>query len=315
MLSLSDVKVTCVGGVALDRIFLVDQLPEGTSKTVARDFAERGGGMAATAAVAIAALGGSSRLVARVGGDMAGEKIIAELTRAQVMTDTVLVATDGRTATSAVLIDNSGERMLTNFKGHLPTEPDWIPLDHLRGQSAVLADVRWLEGASRVLESARKLAVPTILDADAGDPAILPALSAIADHVVFSEQGLAQVSPGEDLEQALRDARRFKDQIVAVTLGERGSLWLEGNVTFHLPAPAVEAVNSNGVGDTFHGAYALAIGSGMSVCQAGQFATLAAAAKCCDPRGWEGMPTLEKVRALDRGAEGPFSVYQLAAEV
>lgn len=291
----------CLGGVALDRVFIVDKLPSGSSKFVAQDFLERGGGMAATAAVAIAALGGSVRLVARIGDDTVGHAVLAELQRAGVDTDSVRRAEHGRTATSAVQIDSTGERMLTNFRGDLPVETDWLPLSDVASRSAVLVDVRWPEGAEALLAQARSCAVPSILDADAGDPRSLQELVALADHAVFSEQGLVQLGGSGDLETGLRKVRGRAGQVVGVTMGERGSLWLEGETLSHVAAFKVDAVNSNGVGDVFHGAYALAIGEASSVLNAARFATLAAAVKCADIRGWDGMPTRAAIQSLCAG--------------
>jgi sulfofructose kinase len=276
----------------------VERLPSGTSKTVAHDLLERGGGMAATAAVAIAALGGSVRLLARVGNDMTGRAALSELRRAGVDASNVLCVPGGRTATSAVHIDAAGERMLTNYRGELPVGTDWLPLADVASQAAVLADVRWAEGAKSLLEAARNCGVPSVLDADAGDSGTMRELAARADHAVFSEQGLMQLAGSDDPEASLRKVRSRAVQVVGVTLGDRGSLWLEGERLSHVAAVAVEAVNSNGVGDVFHGAYTLAIGEGSGVLEAARFATLAAAVKCTDIRGWDGMPTRAAVRSL-----------------
>ena len=296
-------RITCLGGVALDRVFLVDRLPSGTSKIVAHDLYERGGGMAATAAVAIAALGGSVRLLARIGDDMAGRAVLAELQKAGVDASFMLCVPQGRTATSAVHIDATGERMLTNFRGDLPAAADWLPLADLAAQSAVLADVRWIEGAKALLEAARACGVPSVLDADAGDAGSLRDLAGLADHAVFSEQGLMQLSGSNDPEAGLRKVRRA-GQVAGVTLGERGSLWLDGDRLFHVAAVEIDAVNSNGVGDVFHGAYALAIGEGSDVPDAARFATFAAAAKCMDIRGWDGMPSRAAVETLRQSQPG-----------
>ena len=60
--------VYCVGIAVEDLIFQVDHLPDRPEeKYHAGDFQMVGGGCAATAAVAIARLGGRARLAARVG--------------------------------------------------------------------------------------------------------------------------------------------------------------------------------------------------------------------------------------------------------
>ncbi len=261
-------RVLCVGGVTLDRIFYVEALPMAASKSIASDYLERGGGMAATAAVSVAALGGEVRLVARVGADAAGATLRDELAAAGVTTDQVRAIPGGRTACSAVHIDANGERMLTNFRGALADETSWIDLAGISGQGAVLADLRWPNGAEAVFAEARARGVPTVLDADAGAPDTLAGLLPLVDHAVFSAQGLREIAGVSDPEAAVRAARVAPAQTIGVTLGEEGSLWLVGDDVVHVPALKLTAINSNGVGDVFHGAYALAIAEGQSVLQA-----------------------------------------------
>lgn len=297
-MALTRIKVLCVGCVVLDRIFLVRELPSGPSKIVAQDFLERGGGMAATAAACIAALGGEVALVARVGDDTAGSALIAELKRVGVDVKYLRRLKGAITATSAVHVDASGERMLTNFRGSFPEDMKWLPLDETEHHSAVLADIRWPAGARAAFAEARREGVPSILDADAGDPIALADLLPETDHIIFSDQGLRELSGSSNIERNLRAVRSHERQVVGVTLGRRGSIWLHANRIWGVPAAEVEAVNSNGVGDVFHGAYALAIAQGRSVPEAACFATAAAGAKCRDIRGWDGMPSRSQVEAL-----------------
>lgn len=292
------IKVLCVGCVVLDRVFLVRQLPSSPSKIVAQNFLERGGGMAATAAAAIAALGADVALIARIGDDTAGSAVSSELKRAGVDVRHLRRIEGAVTATSAVHIDASGERMLTNFRGRFPEDVTWLPLNEISHYSAVLADIRWPAGARAIFAEARRRGVPSILDADAGDPRGLADLLSHTDHVVFSEQGLRELSGSSEIEQNLRSVRSHEGQVLGVTLGRRGSIWLHANQILKVPAAPVEAVNSNGVGDVFHGAYALAIGHRQSISEAACFATAAAGAKCRDIRGWDGMPSRSQAEAL-----------------
>jgi sugar/nucleoside kinase (ribokinase family) len=84
----------------------------------------------------------------------------------------------------------------------------------------------------------------------------------------------------------------------AVTCGEAGSWWLTRDGAFHVAAPAVDAVDTLGAGDVFHGAYALAIANGRAIADAARFATHAAALKCTRDGGRAGAPTLDEVRAF-----------------
>ena len=86
--------------------------------------------MAATAAVAAAALGGDVEYWGRLGDDVQGRQL-----RASLETHRVRVHAAGGTGTqtpiSTVLVTDSGERMLAAYRGQLDDAAHWLPLDHV----------------------------------------------------------------------------------------------------------------------------------------------------------------------------------------
>ena len=60
----------------------------------------------------------------------------------------------------------------------------------------------------------------------------------------------------------------------------------------------IEAVDTLGAGDVFHGAFALAIAEGRDIRSAGRFANAASALKCTRPGGRAGIPTRTEVDNL-----------------
>lgn len=291
-------RIVCLGIVTLDRIWHVDTIPATPVKVPATDFRDTGGGMAATAAVAIAALGGRPELWSRVGKDETGDRLRRELADRGVDTGGVRVLDGAATPCSAAFVDAKGERLLGVFRGRgLDTDPAWLPLDRLDGADTVMADVRWAEGAIALLDAAGRRGIPRVLDADVGESATLEALSRRAEHVVFSEGGLAQLT-GAKGEEGLRRAAAKTPGVVGVTVGAEGFLWIEDGRLRRAPGFDVAAKDTTGAGDTFHGAYALAIARGAPVERAARFANAAAALKCAKGRGWDGMPTRDEVDAL-----------------
>jgi sulfofructose kinase len=89
--------------------------------------------------------------------------------------------------------------------------------------------------------------------------------------------------------------------VVGVTLGERGSVFRVDGAVHRIAAPAVEAKDTNGAGDVFHGAYALALAEGMRVIDAIRFASVAAALKCRSGSGWEAAPDRAAVDEFLKG--------------
>jgi sulfofructose kinase len=73
-------------------------------------------------------------------------------------------------------------------------------------------------------------------------------------------------------------------KVAAVTQGEKGVLWMAAGdeKPTRTPAFPVEATNTTGAGDVFHGAYALAVAEGMAIPQVMRFAAAAGALRARD---------------------------------
>jgi sulfofructose kinase len=300
-------KVICVGHSALDRVFSVDAWPQDSAKVRARSFVEVGGGMAANAAVAVARLGGESHF-----WGPAGEDSVAEVMRAQLQEAGVDVGGMRRFAglfssTSAILIDARGERLIVSYRGTALEAPaDWLPLDSVATAGALLADVRWPQGAIATLRAARRAGIPSVVDADTAEFATLQTLAGEAEYAVFSEHGLACFAGPGDIEGGLRRALALGARFAAVTQGERGVYWMEAGESAgprHLPAFSVQVVDTLAAGDVFHGAFALELARGVAPAGALRYAAAAAAVKCTRPGGRSGSPAREEVETFLNQAE------------
>ena len=301
--------VVCLGHAALDRIYSVEAIPRVATKVRASAYREVGGGMASNAACAIARLGGRVAFWGRAGDDAAGATMAREFADYGVDARDFRLLGGCRSSQSAIVVDARGERLIVSHHGDAPDDASWLPLARVRDAGAVLADVRWLAGARALFGAARDAGVARVLDADVADGAVIDALLRLADHVVFSEHGLARWAPLPErpsaaqrraaLERAWNAMCEHGDaRACAVTGGEAGSWWRTAEGWLHVPAPAIDAVDTLGAGDVFHGAYALALAEGGDIASAARFATLAAALKCTRDGGRAGCPTRAEVAAF-----------------
>lgn len=284
----------CLGLSAFDVTWQVESLPSGGGKTRALDLREGGGGMAANAAVAAATLGAQVQFWGRAGQDSAGRAMHEALAARGVDVSQFRLFDGARSSVSGIIVDAQGERAIVNFRGAgLPGEPGWLPLERVAQADAVLADPRWPEGALALFQAARAAGVPTVLDGDVADAEVFDALLPFVDCAVFSEPGLAgYATQAGDVEARLQFARSHGCALAAVTLGERGVVWTDATGTHRLPALAVDAVDTTGAGDVFHGAFAFALGARASVREAFEFSSVVAALKCLHAGGREGVPDL-----------------------
>lgn len=286
--------VICLGLAAQDFTWTVPALPSTMGKHRASGFEISGGGMAASAAVAVAMLGGRASFWGRAGQDAAGQAMRRELALEGVDVSQFRLFQGGTSSASGIMVDAHGERLIVNFRGEYPAEADWLP-DDPGDAGAVLADPRWPEGAARLFAAARARGIPTVLDADVADDDVFHALLPLTDHAIFSEQALREFSDSD-----LKAVAAHGCRVAAVTRGEKGVDWLQDGQAQHIPAFRVDVVDTTGAGDVFHGAWAMAIAAGADTGDAATFGAAAAALKCTRPGGRAGIPNFNDTLALWR---------------
>lgn len=290
--------LACVGIAVEDRLYSLERLPTGGGKYIAHSYQEAGGGPAATAAVAAARLGATVDFIGRTGDDACGARLRAELEGYGVSVRHCRQVAGAASGQSAVLVDAAGERTIINHPGHnLDADAGWLAAIDFSAYDALLADVRWPEGAEVAMARARAAGVMTVLDADLTPQPITPLL-ALADHAAFSLPGLHRLTGELPVEQALRRAAALTAGQVYVTLGAEGCLWLDRGVCRHQPAFAVAVKDTTGAGDVFHGALAWALARGMAPAEAVRWASGAAALKCTREGGRAGIADYDQLGAF-----------------
>jgi sulfofructose kinase len=303
-------RILCAGIAVLDEVFRVREFPVPDAKVEASEFITIGGGCAANAAVAIARLGGRVSFAAPLGGpaadDAIGSRLLAGLESEGIDCRGCVRIAGARTPVSAIFIDARGERTIATYRDRrlnaaVPADPERL----VAGVDAVLVDNRFADFVLPICRAARARGIPTVIDADKATEDTHP-LFGTGTHVVFSGECLRTTAGTDDLAAGLAHMAQFSDAFLAVTDGPRPVVWREGEAIRKSPVFAVEAVDTLGAGDVFHGAFALALVEGRGVETAIVFAAAAAGIKCTRFGGSTAAPARAEVDAwLARAARQP----------
>jgi sugar/nucleoside kinase (ribokinase family) len=272
-----------VGRSTLDLVYACARFPEPDGKVDAERSYRAGGGPALNAAVAFAGLGGTARLLSVVGEgpfaeaarrDVGGhgvELFDAAAGEADVLpVSTVILTGAARAIVNQPLPERSG--------GPPPGMPDRL-FD--ARPDMVLSDGHLPELAVPVLKRAREAGVATVLDGGSWKPwtgALLPLVDIAVVSSRFRPPGASDVLAwlGERI------------GAVAVTNGAHPIRWRQGEASGEIVPPRVEAVDTLGAGDIFHGAFCCALASGKDFAASLASAADVAAASCerFGPRAW-----------------------------
>ena len=128
---------------------------------------------------------------------------------------------------------------------------------------------------------------------------IVPGIEAVWPHVdllVANPRFVRGTTGHAALEDGLREMADRGASRIAVTLAEKGALGYEAGRWVRVPGFRVQAVDTNGAGDVFHGACALGELRGWSLAWVLTFASAVAAMKCRTLGGRRGIPRLPEVR-------------------
>lgn len=293
-----------IGIVVLDEVMTIPlALKPGEKHRAIRSDSVMGGN-AANAALAIARLGGSARLVARIGDDASGH-ILRQKLAGFGIDDSLSPPMPGFvTSRSSIIIEPGGDRTIVNYLDpRMPDRPDWLPGSLPAGTAVVLGDTRWETGAGHLFDLARQAGIPSVFDGDRApqDRSLL----ARASHVIFSAIGLRETTGMPDLHQGLLAIRRESESFLAVTDGGDGVLALLPDGLWHVPSLDIDAVDTLGAGDVWHGAFAWALTEKLDLLDAIQWANVTAALKCLKPGGSSGAPDRREVEAALPGLPVP----------
>ena len=87
---------------------------------------------------------------------------------------------------------------------------------------------------------------------------------------------------------------RYHPEILVITQGSRGGFIWEKGQAVRYPVYPVKAIDTNGAGDTFHGAFLVGRIRGMTVYEAASFASAVSALKCTRFGAQDGIPGYEE---------------------
>lgn len=280
-----EVDVLCIGHACYDLVFSIEKHPQSDEKIVADAFVECGGGPAANAAIAVSRLGHKSAFCGYLGNDLYGEKHSQELKENGVDTRLV-IRNDSPTPLSTVLVKPDGERALINYKGATKALPaDSVDFSSVCAK-AILFDGHEPHISLTYIECAKQNDIPTVLDAGSVHEGTLQLVNKV-DYLVASEKFACQYSG--DVNTALSQLAKLSPNVV-ITLGNKGLIWQQGKQVGSMPALQVDAIDTTGAGDAFHGAFTSAIAANMNWTDCLAYASVAGSLCCTIMGARQGLP-------------------------
>jgi sugar/nucleoside kinase (ribokinase family) len=292
--------VVGIGENSVDLVYRLPGAPAPNAKFRASAHSVSCGGQVATTLAACATLGLRTAYVGAFGDDANGERVRAAMAGAHVDLSHAAVRHAPNRHAVIMVDERNGDRTVVWYRdSRLVLNAGDIPsavISHARVVHVDDLDEDASIAAARVAIAAGVL-VTSDIDRVGEHTSTLLSLSTAP---ILSAHVLPAVTGERDPERALRKLRRSHSGWICVTLGSDGAMLLDGDRLHHVPAFAVEAVDTTGAGDVFRAGFIYALLQGQSPADTLRFAGAAAAISCTREGAMTSVPTLEEIEQLIR---------------
>ena len=303
-------KITVIGSFVMDMVATMDKYPDAGESVIGTSIAFYPGGKGANQCVAIKRLGGNVEMIGMLGNDANGRVFRDVLDKEGIKSDYVFEC-DTPTAVAQIQINSSGQNRIcvipsANF---VFSEEHVDKIDEIIKESSliVLQLEMVLPVIRKIIKRANAYNVKVLLN-----PAPAAALEnetlSMVDYITPNETELSvltgmSTSTDDEVIAAAKKLLNSGVGCVVATLGDRGALIVTDDYAEIIPGYKVNAVDTVAAGDSFNGAFAVALTEGKSLRDAVKFANAMGALTVLVKGAIPSMHTREEVEAFIRENE------------
>lgn len=282
---------------SVDFLCVVPEFPAPDSKMEMLQFSKQGGGQVATAMVALSRWGVRTKYIGKVGEDELGQFSLHSIRQEGVDVSSVIMEPHATNQFATIIVDGaSGERtILWNRDERLMYRQGELKKEEICSGRLLHLDGHDVHAAIQSATWAKEEGIPTVVDLDKVEP-LTPELIKKIDFVITSSRFPTFFTGMSDPEKALVEMQRHSSGFICTTLGREGAMALIDRKILHLKGFEVNAVDTTGAGDVFHAGFIYGLLQNWEVSDILRFANGAAALKCRELGGRNGIPTLEKIQ-------------------
>ena len=279
---MSDIVV--LGSINMDLVVRSPQMPRPGETLRGSGFTTVPGGKGANQAAAAAHLGASVQMIGCVGQDAFGQTLLTNLTNQGVDVSSVRTTNDEASGIALIIVDDDGENSIVVAPGanYALQAADVARNRQIFKQARML--VMQLEiplgVAAEAIYTAKEIGLPVVLNAAPATKVPAELLRGICVIVNESEAETITGIPVHSDQDAYRVCLHLMDlgaETAIVTLGPNGAVYSNKNTSGYVQGVKVKAIDTTGAGDTFVGAFSVALLEGRSLGEAVAYANCAGA--------------------------------------
>ncbi|MGJ3192200.1 ribokinase [Paenarthrobacter sp. FR1] len=298
-------RLCILGSYAKALVVTADRIPVTGETLAGRNYRQTFGGKGSDMAVQAARLGAEVDFLGVVGDDHFGHEFLSLMQTEGISTERILVDSTTSTGVGLIIKDEEGNNVIVVDDGaNASFSTDYVETHAatIRSAAVVLAQLEIpFESAVAGLATGAAAGALTILN-PAPAVRLSPATDLSAVGIITPNQSEARVLVGEAPDSELPNSevvqrlRKLGANAVVITMGEEGVDVFDGDEYVHVAPLHIDVIDSNGAGDSFNAALAVALCEGRSLTDAVRFANGTAALSCT---GWETVPSYKRREDVD----------------
>ena len=287
-------KIAVVGSINTDFVFTSKHLPKPSETIKGDSFDIYFGGKGANVSVAVSRLGKQVQIFGAVGDDLHSEENVKNLKSQKVNTDSLTILKGEKGGSACITMgDNTNSIIVVpGANGKYDTNCLKKDLDKIVACDVVATQIEIpFETVEVLIDEVYKAKKIMVFN-----PSPIRELSQElldkCSYIIANEVEIRQLPNFKSEEQMLKE---YNGRLILTKGGDGAFYYYNGKVE-NQPSIATKVVNTTGAGDTFLGAFSVAISENKNLPDAIKFANLCAGIKVSKPGTQTGMPTLDEVK-------------------
>lgn len=287
-------KIGVVGSINIDLVVKAERIPKKGETLIGESMVNFPGGKGANQAVAMSRLGGNITMFGCVGKDHYGKFLIENLKKEKVNVD-YIKEIDGINSGTAVITVGEQDNSIVVIPGandYVNEEYiDLVKEEILNNNLIIVQNEIPMNTINYLAKLCYENNIKLVLNPAPAKEISIELISQVS-YITPNEHETKIIFKDENVEKILKD---YSGKLI-MTEGEKGvKVSVDSKEVLSIPCRKSKVVDTTGAGDTFNGAFCIALTQGKSLVDSIKFANIAAGLSTEKFGAQSGMPYLEEV--------------------
>lgn len=260
-------RIVVIGSINMDYVSQVANLPQKGETITANNYHISPGGKGANQAVAAKRLGADVLMIGALGNDSAGKDLYSRLEKEGIDVSGILFS-DTATGNAIITVDEKGSNTIVVFPGsNAKLDEAWVEgfRDEIKNADCVILQLEIpMETVAASVKLSKEYGTRVILNPAPAKDIPLEVYKNV-DMITPNETELEKLTGTGDVKKGAKILIDRGVKEVVVTLGDKGSYYLNNEKELLVKPVKVNAIDSTAAGDSFNAALAVVLNENLDI--------------------------------------------------